>query len=276
MPKRLLNRTLDISFIAISIWWVTIFARNINNTENYLFNLAYALLVLLGGIIAIINSKEWGSFTSLYGKALIGFGLSLIAWAIGGIIWAYYNFGGFTPDKFITPTPISDVPYPGLPDIGFGLFFPFCLFALICMLRAVGFKYVWQKVYGKLLFTLLPLAATLITFLVYQNIRALAVTEDLAVLGVVMNYYYNVSDAFMAGISISLLILSSKLSGGKLRGAVLLLAIGLIVQYLADFFFNLRVAQGTYFNADFTDMLYAGALYLISVGCSMFTLKGRK
>jgi hypothetical protein len=276
MKKNLLNWILDLSFIATGIWWITIFVRDINNIENYYFNLVYALITLLGGVIALINSKEWGGFKSLYGRALIGFGLSLIAWAFGGIVWAYYNFGGFTLDKFLNPQTISDVPAPGLPDLGFVLFFPFCLWGLICLLKATGFKYVWQTMRGKLLFTLTPIVATVITFIAYQNIRVLVASESTAMISVILNYYYNVSDAFMIGISIGLLFLAPKFSGGKLKNAFLLIVLGLIGQYLADFFFNIRIATGEYFNADFSDMLYAASLYLMSVGASMFTLRGRR
>ncbi|MDQ3098250.1 MAG: hypothetical protein M3Q44_00700 [bacterium] len=275
--SKTITYALDGFFLLLGLWWLTLQARGLTvSNENYHFNFAYALMAAWGGIVTLKNAKEWGGFNSLYGKAVIGFGLSLLSFAAGGITWAYYNYGGFLPANFISPQTISDVPYPGLPDLGFGLFFPFALFGLWSLVSAVGFKYVWQTARGKAILLLTPCFAILLTFLVYKGIRTLSLSTDAETLAVVLNYYYTVGDAIMIGISISLLFLAKKFSGGKLTSAFAFITIGLIVQYFADFIFNYRVSQETYFNADISDMLYATGLYLISVGGSMFTLKGKR
>ncbi len=267
---------LDIFFLFLGMWWLTIQARGLTTgAENYHFNTAYAIMTALGGVIAIRNAKEWGGIKSLYGRTLIGVGLALISFAIGGIIWAYYNYGGLTLSNVLAPQPISDVPYPGWPDIGFGGFFPFCLFGLWSLVTAVGFKYVWQTNRGKLFLIVTPVVATVVTFLIFKDLRPLSFDGGEA-LAVGLNYYYTVGDAIMIGISIALLFLSNKFGGGKLRPAVTFITLGLIVQYLADLIFNYRTSQETYYNADISDMLYATALYLIAVGGSMFTLRGKR
>ncbi len=268
---------LDVVFFLLGIWWLYLQAAGLTSSpQNYHFNFVYALMTIGGGVIILRNSREWGGLKSLYGKSLLGLGLALISFGIGGITWAYYNYGGFLPGNFIQPQTISNVPYPGLPDIGFGLFFPFALYGLWSLVRAVGFKYLWQTTRGKAILILTPFIAALITFLVFKDIRPLTVSGSAAVLAVILNYYYTIGDAVMIGISISLLFLSKKFTGGKLTPAFVFITIGLIVQYFADFLFNYRTSQAIYYNADISDMLYATGFYLISVGGSMFTLKGKR
>ncbi len=279
MPSKskLVTYGLDGFFLLLGLWWLTLQARGLSNSnENYHFNFAYAIMAAWGGLLVIRNAKEWGGLKSLYGRSVIGFGLALISFAIGGLTWAYYNYGGFMPSNVFNPQPISDVPFPGWPDVGFGLFFPFCLWGLWSLVSAVGFKYLWQTTRGKALLILTPVLATAITFIVYKDIRPLAVSDNAAALAVALNYYYTIGDAIMIGISLSLLFLSKKFTGGKLTFAFAFITIGLAIEYIADFIFNYRTNRTTYYNADISDMLYATALYLIAVGGSMFTLKGKR
>jgi hypothetical protein len=275
--SKVITYGLDGFFLLLGVWWITLQARGLTTSnENYHFNFAYAVMAAWGGVITLKNAKEWGGFKSLYGKAVIGLGLSLISFAVGGITWAYYNYGGFLPANFINPQTISDVPYPGWPDIGFGLFFPFALYGLWSLVSAVGFKFVWQTMRGKAILVLTPVIALLLTFFVFKNIRSLTLDNNAETLAVALNYYYTVGDAIIIGISAALLFLSKKFSGGKLTPAFTFITIGLIIQYIADFIFNYRTTQATYYNADVSDMLYAIGLYLLAVGGGMFTLKGKR
>lgn len=268
---------MDGFFLLLGLWWLFTQARGLTDSvENYHFNTLYAVMAAWGGIITLRNAKEWGGFNSLYGKALVGFGLALISFSVGGLTWAYYNYGGLAPFNILNPTPISDVPFPGWPDVGFSLFFPFALYGLWSLVKAVGFRYVWQTTKGKLFLIISPIIATLFTFFLFKDLRLLSVTPDSEIVAVILNYYYTVGDAFMIGICISLLFISKKFGGGKLTTAFMFITLGIVIQYIADVIFNYRVVVETYYNADISDMLYASALYLIGVGGSMFTLKGKR
>lgn len=258
----LLNWVLDIGFLSIGIWWVTITARNqTSGVENYYFNLAYAFLGTLGGIIAIAHSKEWGWWRSLYGKALISFGVAVAWWSLGGYIWAYYNFTGQ-----------SDIPFPSNADhFGFAWFYPLTFIGMVFLVKGLGFKYAWKKSkFGKIALIAIPILATFATFYIYKDIRV----EGSSLLNF-YKYFYNIGGSLALAASITILFLSKYFSGGKLRPAIVCIVLGVVIQYIADVTFTYRANPqiALYYNADYTDMLYATSLYLVSAGASLFTLK---
>jgi hypothetical protein len=264
MPKKLsaLNVILDLGFLVLGVWWITITARALtDSSENYYFNLAYAVLGSYGGILAILKANEWGWWRSLYGKALISFGSAVIWWSIGGYIWAYYNLTG-----------ASEVPFPSNADhFGFAWFYPLTLLAMVFLVKGLGFKYAWSKSsFSKIALLAIPVAAVILTFLLYKDIR-----EEGSFLLNFYKYFYNIGGSLILAASLTILYLSKYFSSGKLRPAIICIVLGLIVQYVADVAFNYRANPqiALYYNADFTDMLYALSLYLVSAGSTLFTLK---
>lgn len=263
-------------FAIVTGIWVTLqYTGTKDGTFAYTYNALYALMAFYGGVCAIITAKEWGWYKSLYGKTIILIGCTAIAWSMGGFIWAFYNFGGFSISNFLNPQTIEDVPYPSWADLGFGLYFPFALVALITLARALGIKYILKDKKGKFILILVPILALVVTFFLYKDLRQLRLTDTEELITVLLNYYYNVGGAFIASLAFLIVYLSPHYNSGKLRFAIYLIAISVTFQYFADLFFTYRTYPGieTYYNGDFSDLLYSISLYTLSIGASKITVK---
>ena len=92
-----------------SIWWLTIYFRNLTEgQENNIYTLIYPALALIGGIIGCNAAQNWGGLKSSFGKAIYFLSFGLLAQFIGQAIYAYYIYVLHV-----------EVPYPSFGDIGY-------------------------------------------------------------------------------------------------------------------------------------------------------------
>lgn len=275
-PSSIRLFTLHAFFAMLTGMWVALeYVKPGDGTFTYTYNFLYALLALYGGVCAFFTAKEWGGFKSLYGKTLIFLGITLVSWSVGGFIWAYYNFGGFTVNNFINPQTIDEAPYPSWADLGFGLYIPLALISLMTLAHAVGVKYIWKDHRGKIVLITVPVLATIVTFLMYKDLRQLQITDPGQFLQIFFNYYYTAGGAFIAALAGVIIYLSPQYQSGKLKYAIYLVAFGVTMQYVADFVFTYRTYPGieSYYNADISDFLYSLSLYAVAIGANKISIK---
>src|SRR5690349_17534933 len=72
------------------------------------FLIGMTALPIIGGLVGLYRSSEWGGVKSALGKSIFSISLGLIFWGIGMVIWNYYLFAG-----------IEEVPYPSWADVSF-------------------------------------------------------------------------------------------------------------------------------------------------------------
>src|SRR3989344_6815050 len=103
-------KILIVYFIIIVGWWFVLYIQNIRYaTINYIYQLAFGLIPLLGGFSGMIKSRRWGGLKSKVGSALFYTSLGLVTWGLGQMFWSvFYNI--------ILKV---EVPYPSLADVGY-------------------------------------------------------------------------------------------------------------------------------------------------------------
>src|SRR3989338_7897770 len=76
-------------FLVSTIWWLVVLATGSqNNLANNLYGLILGAIPFLGGLFGLFVSKQWGSWGSAIGKAIILLSLGLLSWSIGTFIFA--------------------------------------------------------------------------------------------------------------------------------------------------------------------------------------------
>ena len=259
------NRTtvfLAIYYFFIAIWWLVLLELgSINNVSNYFFAFFSSLVPFTGGIFGIINSRRWGFLKSIIGKSTFFISLGLITWAIGQIIFSYYNL-------FLN----VEIPYPSLADASFILSWPLWGIGIFFLLQATGVKYGLREKIGKVLLLILPILVIVASYYLLVVIAKQGLFEfsgwspktffDLA---------YPIGDVVILTMTTIVLGLSYKLFGGELRVPIYIILLGFIVNYFADFSFSYTTTLQTFYSGNWVDFLFTTAMFFISLGLSMLS-----
>ena len=125
-----------------------------NNIQyGYIFAFAYAFIPLIGSIVGFTIAKKWGFFKNSVSKAVFFLSMSLLSWAMGEFIWAYYNF-------FLN----ANVPYPSWADVGFVLNYPFWGIGMVYLGQASGARLGLHQTSLKILLVLIPIFVSLFSW----------------------------------------------------------------------------------------------------------------
>src|SRR3989338_2271680 len=134
-------------FVFIFVWWAFLFVTGKANAGGEvtlggaLYQFAFGLIPLIGGVLGILKSKKWGGLKSYVGRALLFISVGAICWGVGKMFWfLYYNI--FTS---------VDIPYPSLADVGYSLSFPFLALGLISLSKATGARFTLKHPGGQVL-----------------------------------------------------------------------------------------------------------------------------
>lgn len=211
---------------------------------NYLFNVTYGLMFLLGVIIALVGSKKFSSVTNLR-KSLIFYALSLSMYVAGLFIWAFYNL--------VIKT---SIPYPSISDIFFVLFQPFSAIAFVFLIKSFNGKFTLSR--------LIELVILFVAFfgILYSFLLKGSLSEGLPFLTNALNVFYPAFDAFL----VSLAITGIRTEGGNLHPNILIFAFAAIIMAFADTIFAYRTTQEIYWNGDIADTLFFVAASLFTIG----------
>jgi hypothetical protein len=245
-----------LSFLII-FWVFLYFTGSKEGTLNYTYSFLFGLIPLIGGLVAIINSRVWGRFGSAVGKAVFFIGLGLFLWGTGETIWSYYNF-------FLS----EPAPYPSLADIGFAPSIFFYGLGAVYLSKATGAKYGFRNNLAKVfvfLGSFVILAAAYYVLIVVAR-GGILVPEGEDPLKAVLDIAYPLGDFLALAISVIISGLSFKYFGGKYIYSILSILLGLGVMFVADSVFSYSTTVQTYYNGDFGDLLLTLGLFFITFG----------
>ncbi len=253
-------------FLALVAFWAVLFVTgHKEGTANYWYSFLFGLIPLVGGFIGMIRSSVWGGLRSSLGRAVFFISLGLFLWGMGETIWSYYNFFRHVP-----------APYPSLADIGFAPSIFFWILGTIYLSRATGALLVLKRSRkAKAIAVLTPLILLVPSYYIQIHLArgGVLVPDGETTLKTVLDIAYPFGDFLALVFAALVAILSHRYFGGVYRRAVTYLLAGLAVMYFADSVFSYTTTEGTYYNADWGDLLLATGLYLITVGVLAFASK---
>jgi hypothetical protein len=229
--------------------------------ENYallryvLNGVGLTLIPFIGAWIGIEASKFFG-LKSLFGKAILFISLGMITYGIGTIIFFYYNV-------FLQ----TEIPYPSLADVGFSLTIIFINIGVFLFLKTVIKKFDFLN-FLKLLIVPILVFIFVFPFFVYEKIM-----EEVPLFTKILNVYYVIGDILFLSFAI-LIILSSY--GSLLFRSISIIAIGFIIQTIADFSFTYTASIGTYYTSCWVDVIYCLAFFTLGYGMYYFYKKGKE
>lgn len=245
-------------FGLLVVLWASLYITNtVEGFYNYLYSFLFGLIPLIGGIIAMMRANVWGGFKSAVGKAVFFIGLGVFCWGVGESIWSYYNF-------------VLNVaaPYPSLADLGFAPSIFFYGIGAIYLSKATGAKFGLRNPVAKVFVTIAPLLTLLVSYylLVIVARGGVLVPDGETLLKTLLDLAYPLGD--FVGLTISIIVsgLSFRYLGGKYRFDIYAILLGLGVMFVADVIFSYTTTVGTYYNANFGDLLLSTGTFLLTFG----------
>lgn len=225
---------------------------------NYWYSFLFGLVPLVGGVIGMFRSKVWGGLRSTLGRAVFFVSLGLVCWGVGESIWSYYNF-------------FENVaaPYPSWADLGFAPSIFFWVIGAGFLSHASGAWLRLKRSWHAKTYTALAIAG--LTVLSYYLLVKVArnntlVPEGETLLKVILDIAYPLGDFLGAILAFLVITLSFKYLGGLYKYAIGAVLLGLGVMYVGDFVFSYTTTVGTYYNADWGDLLLSTGLFLLTYG----------
>jgi diguanylate cyclase len=238
-------------FILLFFWWIFIFIGGTKDAIiNHIFGFIYGGFSVWGGYWGLKISREWGGRKSLIGKAILCLSIGLLFQAFGQYSFWYYNY-----------VLKIEVPYPGIPDIGYFGTIPVYIYAAILFAKASGIKVSLQNFISQLNAILIPIIMLGISYILFLRNYTFNWSSPLKIF---LDFGYPMGQAIYISIAILTFNLSRNILGGIMKNKILLIIIAFIAQYLADYIFV--YFHDSYFPASFFDLLYLIAYFLMTLG----------
>lgn len=261
-----LYQKISVAFLAfLVVFWVLLYlSGSKEGFYNYLYSFLFGLIPLIGGAVAMINSRLWGGLKSAVGKAVFFIGLGLFCWGSGETIWSYYNFFLGEP-----------APYPSLADLGFAPSIFFYGLGAIYLSKATGAKYGLRNIYAKVFVMLAPFILLAISYYFFVVLArgGVLVPEGETPLKTVLDIVYPLGDFVALTVSVIVSGLSFRYLGGRYLFDIISILLGLAVMTVADAVFSYTTTVGTFYNGQFGDLLLTLGLFFITFGVLGFCTK---
>ncbi len=251
--------------LTVILWDFLLLSGHKSGTLNYWYSFLFGLIPLLGGLVGMLKARLWGGLKSSLGKAIFLISLGLFLWGLGESIWSYYNFFRHVP-----------APYPSIADIGFAPSIFFWILGTAFLAVATGALFSLKKTHwAKVFAVLVPLILLLPSYYIQVTLArsGTLIPPDETALKTVLDIAYPFGDFLALTFASIIFILSYRYFGGIYRKAIVCLLAGLVVMYCADSVFSYTTTKGTYYNADWGDLLLALGLYLMTFGILAFATK---
>jgi hypothetical protein len=248
--------------ILVGLWAALLATGTKSGNWNYLYSLLFGLVPFFAGLIGMFKAKLWGGLKSALGKAIFFTSFGLFLWGLGENIWSYYNFVLHVP-----------APYPSLADIGFAPSIFFWIVGTYYLAKATGAFFALKKTHwAKIIVVVVPLLLLVPSYYIQITLArdGTLVPSDETVLKTVFDIAYPFGDFLALTIAAIVFTLSYKYFGGYYRSAVRSILAGLAIMYIGDSVFSYTTTQGTYYNANWGDMLLTLGLFFISYGILAF------
>lgn len=253
------QKLVSLFFLGLVIFWGYIQISGSKDGDiNFWYSFLFGLIPLVGGAIGMVRSKVWGGLRSTLGSAVFFVSLGLLFWGLGESVWAYYNFF-----KNVA------APYPSWADLGFAPSIFFWVIGVSFLSHAsgawLGLKRSWK---AKTFATIAVAGLTVLSyFLLIRVARGnVLVPPGETALKVVLDILYPLGDFLAVILAFIVFTLSFKYLGGLYKRAIGAVLLGLGVMYVADFVFSYTTTVGSYYNANWGDLLLSTGLFLLTFG----------
>lgn len=257
--QRMILLVLPAVYAFLVIWWITIFLRGLQDTpENYFFSLAYGLIPLFIGLVGFAIAYEWGGFKSTVGRAMFFLSAGQFAWGIGNLIFTYYQLVLHIA-----------VPYPGPADAGYFLMYPLSAIGVFFFFKVTGAVAGLRSSAGKFSLLLLPVVIIAGSYYLLVAVARGGVTYDGDLLKFILDIGYPIGDIIIITFAAMIYWLSRNYLGGVFKKAILLILIGFGLAYIADFSFSYTTTLETFFTANWVDLIYTTAFFVIALGLTL-------
>lgn len=245
-------------YLLLVVFWIWLyFTGSKDGFYNYLYSFLFGLIPLIGGAIAMSNSKFWGGLQSAVGKSVFFIGLGLFLWGCGETIWSYYNFFLGEP-----------APYPSLADLGFAPSIFFYGLGAAFLSKAMGAKYGLRNTYAKIFVIIAPFVLLAFSYHLLVTVArgGVMIPPGETPLKVVLDIVYPLGDFLGLAVAVIISGLSFKFLGGRYLPDIISIMAGLAVMSFADAMFSYTTTVGTYYNGNFGDLMLTTGLFLLTFG----------
>ena len=254
------NSFLIAFYIPLLMWCISL---NLDGSKtsisNALFGFAYAFLPIIAGFFGINSAYKWGGVKSSMGKALFYMAFGLITWGIGNMIWAFYVIVLHV-----------EVPYPSFADVLYMMSWPLWGIGIYHISRAAGISFQMRK--RSTLVQLITLPILMIAFSFYLII---VVARSGTLMGqdgfkIFFDLGYPFLDAVLVAEIFLMFGLTFKQVQKRYRAPLIILVLGILTNYVADFVFSYVTTKGLFFDGSYYDLLFPSAMLLIGVATNSF------
>lgn len=255
-----------LAYLGLVIWWIEINGRHLTDSkQNFYFGLVYALVALVGGLNGLRLAQGWGGLKSVVGKGVSFFSLGLLSLGVGQLIFSYYNIVANV-----------EVPFPSVADFFYFSIIILYILGSITLFKASGSRFTLSTLKGRFYLVVVPLIALTISY--FLLLKKLSIDFSSLNNGLItfLSYSSPLGGAIYISIAALTFQLSRKLLGGVMRKRILFLIAALILEYLAEYVFAYRAAQGTYYNGDIDDLVFATAVIIMSLGLNSLRLNKQR
>ena len=246
-------------FLSMSMWILIINILGIKYTLfNYLYAFVLAVLPTVGAVIGFIRTKQWGGIYSKVGRAtfLVSFGLAF--WALGSYIWSYYNY-------FLN----VELPYPSWADVGYAPAYLWWGIGIIALTTLTSVKDS-DRPLNRILFFCIPLMMAIVTYyIVHIELHSGESFFNTINPGkLLVDTYYPLADVCILATLAVCSSLELNFLGRRLRLPLMIIVIGFVLNYIADFYFAYTTIVGTYYVGEIADWLFTVSMFILSLGVS--------
>lgn len=210
-------------------------------------------LPLLGIINGILIQKAWGGFESFVGRSVICTSAGLMMWALGMGISTYLEIAN------------HEIPYPGIPDYFFVLIDPLYALSLVSIMRFSGARTNMKRVWALFLLFTIPLISIFINFKIFFGSTDYFETIDYPV---VFNIIYTFGSVLVMILAVLTIVLSITRLGGKMRLAIYMLFLGIVLQYMGDITYSILLSKDSLYSGNLSDFIYFLSIAFVTIGLS--------
>ena len=246
-------------FVILTVWWLWLqnLDFELSGDKRQLWAATYQIIALFGAGVGFYISKRWGGFKSIFGRAIMFFGIGLLLQSFGQSVYSYYIY-------YLQ----IDIPYPSIGDIGFFGSVLAYIYGASLLFKPAGTNFSLKSHGNKLIAILIPAIMLGLSYFIFLQDYQI---DSSGILQTFLDFGYPFGQAIYVSIAISTFMLARESLGGIMRMPTISIIVSLVVQYIADYTFLYQSSRGTWEVGTLNDFLYLCsyvlmALALIHVG----------
>lgn len=264
MTKKISKPAILVTILYVFLlgWWTSLQLRGaVSTREIETFSDSIWAIAFFGGVFGLLAAKKWGGFKSVFGRSISFFSMGLLTQAVGQFIYIYYAYVLKNPN-----------PYPSPADIFFFATIPLYIAALLSLSKALAVKFQKANILGKLAAIIIPISLLGVSYKVFLSGYERCFVDDSTLenicaspVQIFLDYAYPLGGAIYIAIAVLVFVLSLKLLGGVMRNKILLVLLGLLTQFTAEFHYLYLTYHEKLVIGELNDALYLTAYFLIAI-----------